>query len=98
MNHQCFVRLRRRPRCTNGGGTPKRSVDVTTDVTACHDKFKNSFQALINTRADVEPAQPDWTINVSEVTFILDAFRGASYPPFVFDGPGGCPWRNDAKA
>jgi len=66
---------------------PDESVDVTVDVTACLDKFKNAFGAPIKARADVDPDVPEWKINIStDVTRILDAFRGQPYP---FDGPDG---------
>ncbi len=63
---------------------PDGSVDVTTDVTAILDKFKNSLNALITARADIEPQVPDQKINISDVTFALDAFRGRGYPPVSF--------------
>ncbi len=66
---------------------PDGSVDVTTDVTAILDKFKNSNGALITARADIEPQVPDQKINISDVTFGLDAFRGRSYPPASFPPP-----------
>ena len=66
---------------------PDDSVDVTTDVTAILDKFKNSRNALITARADIEPQVPDQKINISDVTFALDAFRGRSYPPGSFPPP-----------
>ncbi len=67
---------------------PDMSVDVTVDVTACLDKFKNAFGAPIKARADVEPNVPDGRINITtDVTRILDAFRGYAYP---FTGPGTC--------
>jgi hypothetical protein len=70
--------------CTPPNGT----VDVTTDVTACLDKFKNLPGSPAKIRADVEPDVADWLVNITDVTCILDAFRGLPYP---FDGPGGCP-------
>ena len=66
---------------------PDGSVDVTTDVTAILDKFKNLNNALITARADIEPQVPDQKINISDVTFALDAFRGRSYPPDSFPPP-----------
>jgi hypothetical protein len=70
---------------------PDGSVDVTTDVTAILDKFKNSLNALVTARADIEPQVPDQKINISDVTFALDAFRGRSYPPGSFPPPSPLP-------
>ena len=70
---------------------PDGSVDVTTDVTAILDKFKNSNGALSTARADIEPQVPDQKINISDVTFALDAFRGRSYPPDSFPPIGAVP-------
>jgi len=68
---------------------PDTSVDVTVDVTACLEKFKNAFGAPIKARADVDPNTVDWKVNIStDVTQILDAFKGQLYP---FAGPGTCP-------
>lgn len=64
-----------------GGCSPTDgSVDITTDVTAVLDKFKNSPLSPLKVRADVEPAIPDLQINIADVTFILDAFEGSVYP------------------
>jgi hypothetical protein len=71
--------------CTPPNGT----VDVTTDVTAVLDKFKNLPDAPSKTRCDLEPEEVDLLINISDVTYCLDAFRGFSYP---FDTvPSPCP-------
>ena len=85
-------------------GPPDGTVGVPTDVTAALDKFKNlrppsiPCDAVMKARADVEPNFPDWLVNISDVTFVLDAFRGCTFsnsPPFpfcsVWSGPGGCP-------
>ena len=59
---------------------PDGSVDVTMDVTAVLDKFKNLVGAPITARADVEPAIPDQVINISDVLQVLNAFRSRSFP------------------
>jgi len=79
--------------CNTYDGThwtaPNGTIDVTLDVTACLEKFKNSFGAPIKARADVDPNTVDWKVNIStDVTQILDAFKGQPYP---FAGPGTCP-------
>ena len=59
---------------------PDNSVDVVTDVTAVLDKFRNFAASPAKSRADLEPALPDGQINISDVTFVLNAFSGADYP------------------
>ncbi|UCC32668.1 MAG: hypothetical protein JSU86_10365, partial [Phycisphaerales bacterium] len=84
-------------------GPPDGTVGIPTDVTAVLDKFKNLVPpgvpcaAVMKARADVEPNLPDWLVNVSDVSHVLDAFRGFAYPPAQtpqpsgWIGPGGCP-------
>ncbi|UCC30113.1 MAG: hypothetical protein JSU86_18185, partial [Phycisphaerales bacterium] len=76
---------------------PDGSVGIPTDVTACLDKFKNLPDVVLKSRADVEPNLPDWLVNIADVMYTLDAFRGFTYPPAQtpqpsgWTGPGGCP-------
>ncbi|UCC29825.1 MAG: M4 family metallopeptidase [Phycisphaerales bacterium] len=77
---------------------PDGVVGIPTDVTAVLDKFKNLANAVPKSRADIEPNFPDWLVNMTDVTQVLDAFRGCTYSdvprfPFcaVWSGPGGCP-------
>ncbi|UCC31403.1 MAG: hypothetical protein JSU86_03830 [Phycisphaerales bacterium] len=72
-------------------GPPDGVVGIPTDVTACLDKFKNLANAVIKARADIEPNFPDWLVNISDVMFVVDGFRGSGYPPFGWTGPDGCP-------
>ncbi|UCC31902.1 MAG: hypothetical protein JSU86_06415, partial [Phycisphaerales bacterium] len=66
--------------CTPPDGT----TGIPTDVTAVLDKFKNlgppsiPCEAVMKVRADVDPNFPDWLVNISDVTFVLDAFRGCT--------------------
>lgn len=69
-------------------GPPDGSVDIVTDVTAALDKFKNLTGAPIKARCDGEPHVPDLVINISDVTYVLDAFRGDPYP--FTPGPDPC--------
>ena len=71
---------------TTGGGwfSPDGSVDVATDVVAALDKFGNLASAPSKTRVDMDPALPDWKVNITDVVLILDAFAGNGYP---FDPP-----------
>ena len=80
--------------CTPPDGT----VGIPSDVTACLDKFKNLAGAVMKSRADVDWEVPNRRIDISDVTFVLDAFRGCTYsrtPPFPFcyiwRAPDGCP-------
>ena len=61
-------------------GPPDGSVDVVADVTAGLDKFRNLVRGPASTRTDVEPSVIDHMINISDVTFVLDAFGGDLYP------------------
>jgi hypothetical protein len=55
-------------------------VYITADVTMILDKFKNLEGTLPKPRADIEPATPDLLINMTDVTWALEAFSGAVYP------------------
>jgi hypothetical protein len=70
---------------------PDGVVNVTTDVTAVLDKFKNLPGAVMKSRADLDPNVPEWLVNITDVTAGLDAFLGFTYPPTGWPGPGGCP-------
>ena len=61
-------------------GPPDGGVDIVTDVTSVLDKFKNLANAPAKTRADVEPSLADLLINISDVTFVLNAFGGSAFP------------------
>ena len=80
-------------------GPPDGSVGIPTDVTAVLDKFKNLGPPVYNppiikSRGDLDYNIPNRRIDISDVTFCLDAFRGATYPPLPpahWPGPDGCP-------
>jgi hypothetical protein len=59
---------------------PDGIVNVTTDVTAILDKFKNLPAAPLKTRCDIEPATPDQLVNITDVAQSIDAFLGLGYP------------------
>lgn len=63
---------------------PDGSVDIATDVTAVLQKFQNAIEAPIKARADQDPSEPDREVNISDVTYVLNAFSGDPYP---FSGP-----------
>ena len=74
---------------TDPCGPPDGVVGIPTDVTAVLDKFKNLDGAPIKARADIEPQIPDHSISITDVTYVLDAFRGSPYP-FSPSGPPPC--------
>ena len=59
---------------------PDGRVDVTSDTTACLDKFKNSQFAPNKVRCDLEPIVIDHIINITDISLILEAFQGDAYP------------------
>ena len=61
-------------------GAGDNSVDVATDVVSMLDKFGSAPTAPSKFRMDLEPSLIDGKINITDVTVILDAFGGASYP------------------
>ncbi|UCC29379.1 MAG: hypothetical protein JSU86_14400 [Phycisphaerales bacterium] len=67
---------------------PNGVVGIPTDVTACLDKFKNLEGVVMKSRADVDWEVPNRRVDISDVTFVLDAFRGFPYP---FPAPEPCP-------
>lgn len=67
---------------------PDAVVNVPSDVIAILDKFRNAASAPGKPRCDLEPARPDFLINIADVTRCLDAFIGKSYP---FPPPPTCP-------
>ena len=76
---------------------PDGEVGIPTDVTATLDKFKNlepplwHRPAVTKVRADHDWCTPNRRIDISDVTFCLDAFRGVWYPPPAFTTPApGC--------
>jgi hypothetical protein len=78
--------------CTTLPCTPPDGiVNITTDVTAILDKFKNLPGSVMKVRADVEPNIPDFLVNITDVTHCLDCFLGATYPSYGWAGPTGCP-------
>ncbi|UCC31164.1 MAG: hypothetical protein JSU86_02585 [Phycisphaerales bacterium] len=79
-------------------GPADGTVGIPTDVTAVLDKFKNlapptfPCHAVTKVRADLDWETPNQRIDISDVTFCLDAFRGFGYPPDAFADPQPPPW------
>ncbi len=74
-------------------GPPDGVVNIPTDVTALLDKFRNleppdvTCYAPSKVRADLDRKTPNQLVDISDVTFCLDAFRGFGYPPAAFGPP-----------
>ncbi len=65
-------------------------VDVQNDVLGVLTKFGNGAGAIPKASTDLEPATPDWLVNVTnDLVYCLEAFQGGSYP--FNNVPGGCP-------
>jgi hypothetical protein len=73
------------PGCT----PPDGDVDLVSDVVGALDKFGNRPGAPIKARVDVEPAVADRLLNITDVSRIIDAFRGVRYPFAAV--PAACP-------
>jgi len=58
------------------------------DIACAVDKFKNTPEAPIKSRADVAPDVPDKIIDFTDISMAVDAFRGLAYP---YGGPDDCP-------
>ncbi len=59
---------------------PDGRVDIVTDILAIIAKFGSRPGAPAKIRVDLEPGLLDMKINIADVTFALDAFRGLPYP------------------
>ncbi len=59
---------------------PNGVVAVIADVVAILDKFASRVGAPSKARADLEPALPDQTINITDVVSALNAFGGRPFP------------------
>ncbi len=70
-------------------GNPQ--VDITMDVIAVLDKFKNAPTAPIKPRTDIQPAHVELKVSIVDVTRVLDAFKGAAYPFVPPLNPVPCP-------
>ncbi|UCC29456.1 MAG: hypothetical protein JSU86_14785 [Phycisphaerales bacterium] len=74
-------------------GPPDGVVGIPTDVTAVLDKFKNLEPPYLpcypplKVRTEHDWETPNQRIDISDVTFCLDAFRGEPYPPPAFYDP-----------
>ena len=65
---------------TGRWAAPDDRVDVVFDAVAILGKFANEAGAPSKQRADIQPAVPDRIIDILDVVFVIDAFRGSTYP------------------
>jgi subtilisin family serine protease len=72
---------------TNPPGPPNFVVDIS-DVVGVLDKFRNRVGCAAKVRADIEPALVDLHVNITDITYTLDAAVSVPYP-FAFVLP--CP-------
>jgi hypothetical protein len=81
---------------TNPCGPADGIVDIPTDATAVLDKFKNLAPptlvnaAILKIRADLGWETPNQRVDISDVTWVVDAFRGDGYPLLAPPSPP-CP-------
>ncbi len=61
-------------------GPPDDRVDVVTDLVSILNKFSNLPCAVQKTRADIQPNDIDFKIDISDAVRCLGAFEGDSYP------------------
>jgi hypothetical protein len=61
-------------------GTPDESVSVVTDVLGVLDKLSNQPCAPIKARADLQPGNLDFKIDILDVVQCLGGFTGNEYP------------------
>ena len=59
---------------------PDGTVNVTSDILAMLETFQSTPGFPRKVRIDVEPAIPNGVVNILDVVFVLDAFRGLPYP------------------
>jgi hypothetical protein len=73
-------------------GPPDGSVDITTDVTALLDKYRNALGAPVQVRADLVDyaggVAPDQKTTIRDIVVAIDAFLGIGYP--FAPGPPPC--------
>lgn len=59
---------------------PDGSVSFVTVVVAIIDKFRNLVRAPLKARTDLGPSFSDLKINITDVTYSIEAFTGEAYP------------------
>jgi len=70
-------------------GPPDGTVDIPVDLVRVLDKFKNLPGAMSKSRTDLAPAEPNWLIEIGDITAMIEAFRGFPAP---YPAPSPCPW------
>ncbi len=59
---------------------PEGTINVVTDVVSLVNKFENLDCAVQKTRADIQPGEVDFKIDITDVVQCLGAFTGDDYP------------------
>ncbi len=77
------MRPRRVRRTTTPCGPPAGTIRVVTDVVTTLDEFRNLLGAPLKARTDLEPSLPDLKINITDVTYAIEAFTGGRIPSAV---------------
>ncbi|RME41642.1 MAG: hypothetical protein D6788_00795 [Planctomycetota bacterium] len=66
--------------CGSSCVEPDGRVEITSDVLAVLDKFRNAPGAVPKRLTDMSPADPDRMISIVDAAMVIDAFRGHPYP------------------
>jgi hypothetical protein len=66
---------------------PNGGVNIL-DATAALARFINLPDAPPLPACDLQPERPDGVVDIQDIMYIIDAFRGFPYP---FDDPAPCP-------
>lgn len=66
--------------CSTTPCPPPNGIVEIIDVVAILDKFKNAPTAPIKARCDIDPANLDGLVTITDITSALSAFGGEIYP------------------
>ncbi len=68
--------------------SPNGTIDLILDCVGILDRFTNLPCAILKSRADIAPSDPNRIIDIMDAVRCVDAFRGGDYP---YPAPAGCP-------
>jgi len=68
--------------------SPNGTIDLILDCVGILDRFMNQPCAILKSRADIAPGDPNRIIDIMDAVWCVDAFRGGDYP---YPAPAGCP-------
>jgi hypothetical protein len=79
----------------SGGATPPNNIVDFADISAAVDRFRSVPTAPHSTRCDLGENRPSGgvllPINFLDISYVVDAFRGADYPFTGPSAPLACP-------